>query len=492
MTQTRRRYLAIDLGASSGRALVGTMARGRLDLREIHRFANEPVAMGGTLYWDFPRLWQETCEALRRCARAGASMLDGIGIDTWGVDFGLLGRDGRLNGNPLCYRDAVTEGAVEVITGALPPSRFYALTGMAAGRVSTLAQLLGLRREAGGARLREADTLLMMPGLFRYFLCGHKAVERTAAGSSLLTNVRTGRWCGSVLKTLDLPGRLLPPIVPSGTVVGKLDSDLARRADLNQAPVIAVAGHDTLSAAVAAPHAGDDTVFLAAGTWSVVGALRPRPLTTAEVMDRGFVNELAPAGVLLAKNLIGLYLFENLRRAMVRRGRALSYEDMIRAVAASPPLVRRLDVGAPEFFVTDDPMESVREHLRRTGQKQLRGWPAVARVILEGLAWSYRGAVRELADLTGCSFTRISMVGGGTHNRVLCQMTADATGLEVLAGPSEATAAGNIGLQAVATGVLEDTTNLRDLVRESLPIRRYVPHNADAWNRSALALGLLQ
>ena len=488
MAPTRHRYLAIDLGASSGRALLGIVARGRLDLREIHRFANEPVAMGGTLYWDVPRLWQETCEALRRCAQTGVRRLDGIGIDTWGVDFGLLGRDGRLNGNPFCYRDAVTEGAVEAVTAALPPSRFFSLTGMTASRVSTLAQLVGLGREAGGTRLREADTLLMMPGLFRYLLCGHKAVERTAAGSSALTNVRTGRWCGSVLEALNLPRRLLPPIVPSGTVVGALDQDLAKHTGLERAPVIAVAGHDTLSAAVAAPHAGDDTVFLSCGTWSIVGALRSRPVTTAAAMDSGFVNELAPVGVLLARNLTGLYLFENLRRAMARRGCVLSYADMTRAAADSPALVRRLEVGAPEFFVTDDPIESVRQHLRSSGQKQLRGWPDVARAILEGLAWSYRGAVRDLARLTGCSYTRISLVGGGTRNRLLCQMTADATGLEVLAGPSEATAAGNVGLQAVATGALEDTADIRDLVRESLPIRRYVPRHADAWERSDSAL----
>lgn len=488
MPRTRHRYLAIDLGASSGRALLGTVARGRLDLREIHRFANAPVAMRGTLYWDVPRLWQETCEALNRCAQAGVPKLDGIGIDTWGVDFGLLGPDGRLNGNPFCHRDAVTDGAVEAITAALPPSRLFSLTGMAASRVSTLAQLVGLSREAGGTRLREAGTLLMMPGLFRFLLCGHGAVERTAAGSSALTNVRTGRWSRSVLETLDLPRQLLPPIVPTGTVVGTLGPDLASRVGVDPAPVIAVAGHDTLSAAVAAPYAGEDTVFLSCGTWSILGVLRSRPMTTPEALYSGFINELAPVGVLLAKNLTGLHLFESLRRAMARRGRALSYADMTREAAAAPALVRWLDVGAPEFFVADDPMKSVREHLERTGQKQLRGWPAVARAILEGLAWSYRGAARELAHLTGDAYTRISMVGGGTRNRLLCQMTADATGLEVLAGPPEATAAGNVGLQAVATGALEDIDDIGDLVRESLPIRRYLPRSADAWERSDSAL----
>ena len=483
MTRKPGTYLGLDLGASSGRAVVGTVSQGRLALRQVHRFANAPVEMGGTLYWDLPRLWGEAREALRQCGQRGINRLDGIGIDTWGVDFGLLGPDGRLNGSPLCYRDKITAGAVERLHAVLSPERLYALTGMSASRVGTLAQLVGLRGEAGGARLRHAETLLMMPGLFRYFLCGHRGVERTMAGSTLLTNVRTGRWCGTLLKALDLPARILPPIVPPATLVGRLDTALAGEAGLDQVPIIAVAGHDTLAAAAAAPFADEGTAFISMGTWAVVGVIRQQPITTADALRRGFVNELGLDSVLFARNLSGLYLFENLRRALARRGVKVSYAAMVTAAAAARPFACRLDINAPEFFVTDDPMDSTRTYLERTGQQRLSAWPAVARGLLEGLTWSLRQALRDLAELTGQSLQRISMVGGGTRNRLLCQWVADATGLELLAGPAEATAAGNVAVQALATGRVDESNEIRDLVRSSFSLRRYHPRCGPDWDR---------
>ncbi|MDD5708058.1 MAG: FGGY family carbohydrate kinase [Kiritimatiellae bacterium] len=489
MNRKASRYLAMDLGASSGRGVLGTLAGGCLRLTELHRFANGPVGMGGTLYWDLPRLWGETLQALRACAGRGGAVLDGIGIDSWGVDFGLIGRDGRLNGNPLCYRDAIAEGAVGTIERTFAPARFFKLTGMALSRVSTLSQLVGLSRAAGGARLREADVMLMMPDLFRYLLCGHKAVDRTLAGSTHLTNVRTGKWSRPILKALKLPSRILPPIVRPGTAVGKVEAATAVLAGINQAPVIAVAGHDTLSAAAAAPYADDDrTVFLSTGTWSVAGVLRAAPETGENARSRGFVNELAVDGVLLARNMIGLYLFENLKRALARRDASVSYADMIVAAAAAKPFACFLDVGAPEFFVTEDPMRAAGAYLARTGRKPLRAWPALARAILEGLAWSYRQAVDDLRAITGRAFTRINMVGGGTNNALLCRMTADATGLEVLAGPAEATAAGNIGLQALATGRLRSPAAIRMLVRDSFRVTRYKPGRTASWDRAEGAL----
>jgi rhamnulokinase/L-fuculokinase len=490
MKRQRRKFLAFDLGASSGRAVVGTLAGGRLALEEIHRFTNAPVDMRGTLFWDFPALWREVREALRLCAARGHAALDGIGIDTWGVDFGLLGRDGRLNGNPFCYRDAITEGMDAVIAGKMAPEKLYTLTGMTLGRVGTLPQLVGLGRERGGARLQQAETLLMMPDLFRYFLCGHRGVERTIAGSSFLTNVRTGAWCGPVLKAFGLPRRMLPPIIPTGTVVGRLNAGLAKASGLNRAPVVAVAGHDTLSAAAAAPVADAGTVFLSTGTWSVIGVERPDPVTSAEAMRRGFVNELGVHGVLFARNLIGLYLFENLKRSLAREGKALTYATMIQAARAARPFACRLDVSAPEFFVTDDPRAAIRTYLKRTRQKPVRTWPEAARAILEGLAWSYRSATRDLATLTGTSFRRISMVGGGTHNRLLCGMAADATGLDVMAGPAEATVIGNIGLQATATGALKDAEAIRVLARRSFEVKRYRPRDAAAWDEAERRRGI--
>ena len=483
MTAARpARFLAFDLGASSGRAVVGALDAGRWSLDEIHRFPNGPVDMDGTLYWDFPGLWREIREGLRLCAAKGYARLDGIGVDTWGVDFGLLGRDGRLNGNPFCYRDAITEGMDTLIARVIAPEKLYAVTGMCPGRIATLPQLVGLSRECGGARLREADALLMIPDCLRYFLCGHRGVERTIAGSSLLTNVRTGGWSGTVLKAFGLPRRILPPIVSTGTVVGRLNVDLAAGSGLNRAPVVAVAGHDTLSAAAAAPIADEDTVFISCGTWSVVGIEPQRPITTAEALRHGFVNELGVSGVLFARNLIGLYLFENLKRSLAREGEALSYAAMIKAAEAAGPFACRLDVNAPEFLVTEDPRAAVRAYLKRTRQKPLRTWPEAARAILEGVAWSYRDTVRDLEAVTGRSFKRICMVGGGTRNRLLCRMAADAAGLDVIAGPAEATVAGNLGLQALATARLRDPDDIRAAVRQSFKLRTYKPRSMEAWN----------
>jgi rhamnulokinase len=245
---------------------------------------------------------------------------------------------------------------------------------------------------------------------------------------------------------------------------------------------VAVAGHDTLSAAAAAPYADAETVFLSSGTWSVIGVLLPHPMTTTEAFRRGFMNELAVEGILLAKNLIGTYLFENLKRALARQGENLSYAEMVRAAAAARSFACRLDVGAPEFFVTEDPFASVQAYLKRTRQKPLKTWHEAARAILEALAWSFRDTIRDLSALTGRKFRRIGMVGGGTRNRLLCQMVADATGLEVLAGPAEATAAGNVALQAMATGVVCGTAEVRELVRASFPVRHYRPRFAESWN----------
>jgi len=483
MPTVSRKWLGFDIGASSGRAMLGRLHGGQLQIEELYRFANAPVALGGTLYWDVLALWGHIVEALRICARQGHRDLAGIGVDTWGVDFGLLGNDDRLLGNPFCYRDAITAGAVEAITVVFPAERLFQLTGLPPGRVTTLAQLVGLRREGGGARLRAADTLLMMPDLFRYFLCGDKAVERTVAGSSLLLNVRTGQWCNALLRRLNLPRRILPRLVEPGTATGRLRKELARETGLNEAAVVAVAGHDTAAAAAAVPFADDKTAFISAGTWSVLGVIRHDPITSREALRRGFVNEFGLNSMLFVRNLMGLYLFENLRRSRLRCGERLTYAGMIRAVSQVAPFQRVLDINAPVFFVSEDPMVSVNAHLRATGQKPLRHWAEAGRAIMEGLAFSHREAMQDLAALTSRAFRRICLVGGGSRNRLLCQMTADATGLEVLAGPAEATVVGNLAIQALAVGHLRNAAAIRALVRRSFVLRVFKPRSADVWSK---------
>ncbi|MBU4211719.1 MAG: rhamnulokinase [Verrucomicrobia bacterium] len=487
MKTKAKTYLGFDFGASSVRVVVGILADRQLSLKEIHRFPNAPVETSGVLRWDFPCLWRQVVASLRMCGRQGYTPLSGIGIDTWGVDFGLLGNDGKLIANPLCYRDRITAGSVEAITRAVGAERVYKLTGLAPGRVSTLAQLVGLCRSPGKAGLERAATLLMMPDLFRFRLCGHKSVERTIAGSSILVDLRTGKWSDVLFKRLGLPRRIMPALTPPATVVGHLHGELAATAGINRAPVVAVCGHDTLSAAAAAPYVDAETAFISSGTWSVVGVIRKEPITTLRAMRRGYVNETGLDSILFAKNMVGLYLLENLRRYLERQGAPLSNAAMIQAAGKEKPFAGYLDVNAPEFFVCDDPESSIARFLRRTGQKQVRGWPATARLIIEGVAWSFRQAMEELAALTGSKFKRICLVGGGSRNRMLCQMTADATGLKVLAGPAEATVAGNLAAQALATGRLKGPENIRELIRNSFKPELFSPRNAALWAKAAEA-----
>lgn len=478
-------YLGFDFGATSGRAVIGRLADRRLSIKEIHRFANAPVEASGALRWDFPGLWRQVIETLRICGARGYTPLSGIGIDTWGVDFGLLGNDGELIANPRCYRDRITAGSVEAIARAVGTERVYKLTGLAPGRVSTLAQLVGLRRSSDKAGLERAATLLMMPDLFRFRLCGHKSVERTIAGSSILVDLRTGTWSNVLFKCLGLPRRIMPELTPPATVVGRLHSELAATAGINRARVVAVCGHDTLSAAAAAPYVDAETAFISSGTWSVVGVIRQEPITTLQAMRLGYVNETGLDSILFAKNMAGLYLLENLRRYLERQGERLSNATMIQTAVKAKPFAGYLDVNAPEFFVCNDPAATITRFLRRTGQKPVRGWPATARLIIEGVAWSFRQAMAELAELTGAQFKRICLVGGGSRNRLLCQMTADATGLPVLAGPSEATVAGNLAVQALATGRLKGPESVRELVGNSFEPESFMPRNTALWEKHA-------
>lgn len=325
---TKKVYLAFDLGASSGRAVLGFVEHGKLRMKEINRFSNEHHLLGKSLYWDFIALWKHIVESIRICSGIGYPDLNGIGIDTWGVDFGLIGKDGRLIGQPFCYRDEITKGADKVIRSTLGVEKLYKITGLSLTRVATLPQLIGIKTSAASERLRIADCLLMMPDLFRYYLCGHKAVEKTIAGSSQLANVRTGKWSSTIFKAFNLPKRLMPDIILPGTIAGKLDAGIAKTCKVNQVPIIAVAGHDTASAAAAVPYADEGSVFISCGTWSILGQFMEKPLTTPETLKYGFINEFGVDSILFVKNLMGLYLFENYKRELNRSGQKLSYSQV--------------------------------------------------------------------------------------------------------------------------------------------------------------------
>ncbi len=482
MKKSRRVYLGFDLGASSGRAVLGTLENRRLQIEEISRFPNTPGRLGDRLYWNVLSLWGRVVDAMRLCAQQRHETLSGIGVDTWGVDFGLLGPDDALMGNPLCYRDAVTEGIEAVIRAAVAEEELYRLTGWPVVRVSTLSEWVALNRTSGADTTQSARTLLLMSDLFRFFLCGHKAVELTSAGSGQLCNVGKGVWCKKLLAAFRLPGNILPPLVKTATVVGRLRAELAAETGLNRAPVVAVAGHDSASAAAAVPFADRDCAFISCGTWSVVGAIQTAPNTSREALAAGFVNEFGLESMLLVKNIIGLHPFECLHRALNRDSRKISYAAMVGTAAAAKPFGRYLDIGSPLLFATDDAEASIRRFLRATGQKSTANTGEIIRAVLEALAWKYRATISQLAMLTGRELKRICLVGGGARNRLLCQMAADATGLEVIAGPAEATVAGNLAVQALATGQLHTAADIRELVRNSFSLKTYRPRAKESWD----------
>jgi len=483
MRKSKHVYLGFDLGASSGRAVLGTIENRRLRIEEISRFSNTPCRLGDRLYWNVLSLWGRLVDAMRLCAQQGHKTPSGIGVDTWGVDFGLIGPDDALLGNPLCYRDAITIDIEPVIRAAISEEELYRLTGWPVVRVSTLSEWAALGRTPSLAAMQSAQTLLPMPDLFRFLLSGHKAVELTSAGSGQLCDVRKRDWCAKLLAAIDLPRRLLPELVKPATVVGRLCAELAAETGLNRAPVVAVAGHDTASAAAAVPFVDSDCAMIGCGTWSVVGAIQEEPDTSREALAAGFVNEFGLNSILFVKNIVGLYLFESLHRALNRDSRKTSYAAMVRSAMGAKPFRNYLDINSPLLFATDDAEASVRSFLRSTGRKGTADMADIIRAVLEALAWSYRATLAQLATLTGRKLRRICLVGGGSRNRLLCQMAADATGLEVIAGPAEATVVGNLASQALATRQLQTVTDIRELVRESFDLKTYRPRATGLWDK---------
>ena len=411
-------WLGIDLGASSGRAVLGRLDNDRLLLEEVHRFPHGPVPLGGTLWWDVLHLWSGILDSLRACARGGVDKLSGIGITTWGIDFGLLSADGRLIENPVCYRDHRTEGMDAAIRERFDDRTFYQRTGMAVSRMGTLPQLLGLRRQPGDV-LKRAGSLLQMPDLLRFFLGGERSTEPTIAGSTLMTDVHRRTWSREVLDAFGLPAGILPRIGRCAEASGCLPQSLCVETGIRSAPVVTVAGHDTLSAVAAAPLAGPRTIFLSTGTWSVLGLAVTEPVTAETAFSSGFVNELAVEGIAFVKNLMGFYLLEDLRA----RWGSSAYADLVAAAEAARPFRAILDMEDPAFFAPEDPEAAVAAYLRRTGQTLADGCGTLSRgelvrSQLEGLALLYRRTVEELVSATGIRPDGICLVGGGCRNRL--------------------------------------------------------------------------
>jgi len=478
------KFLAFDLGAESGRGVIGHFDGAKLRLEDVHRFPNGGVRCGDTLYWNTFRLWSEIKQGATLAAKQHGADLAGIGVDTWGVDFGLLDRNGELIGAPVCYRDPRNGPAMAAALRKVPRKEIYASTGLQFMQFNTLFQLHALARKKS-PQLDGAATFLMMPDLFNYWFSGKKVCEYSIASTTQFLNARKKTWDLALLKKLGIPARILPKIVKSGTVLGPLLKSVREETGLGPVPVIATGCHDTASAVAAVPARGRDHVYISSGTWSLMGAELDAPLINDTTAGYNFTNEGGVCGtVRFLKNIMGLWLLQQCRAAWKRAGEDLSYDQIRQLADGAKPLVSIVEPDHKEFLAPADMPAAIRDFCKRTGQPVPQDKGAVARCALESLALKYRWTLERIEECRGRGASVIHIVGGGTQNRLLCQMAADACNCRVVAGPVEATAIGNIMMQAVSAGDLQSIAAARDVIRDSFEVQEYAPQHRGGWDEA--------
>jgi rhamnulokinase len=476
--------LAVDLGASGGRVVSGAFDGRLLELEEIHRFENGPVAMGGQLIWDLPRLWQEVVAGLRAAAARHGGGVASVGVDTWGVDFSFLAADDTLLANPVCYRDPRTRGLLTAAEEIVPREEIFAATGLQFMEINSLYQLLALRRSPV---LQAADRLLMIPDLFHWLLSGQRSNERTNATTSQCFDPRANDWAFAMLERFGLPRRIFGPVIEPGTDLGSLRPEVAAETGLQAARVLVPGTHDTASAVVAVPAAEPpssrpDWCYVSLGTWALVGAELDRPLVTPECRALNFTNEGGVGGTTrLLKNVCGLWLVQQCRAAWRRQGKEWTWDQLTALAAEAKPLVTLVDPDDPALVAPADMPEAIRSLARAAGEPVPESTAAVVRAALESVAAAIRRRIGELDALLGRRIGRVHVVGGGVKNRLLCQMIADATGRPVVAGPVEATAIGNLLVQLTARAGVVDLRAMREIVRQSFEPETFEPRAAAAW-----------
>lgn len=479
MIQTKR-VLAFDFGASSGRAMIGEYDGNTITLKEIHRFSNDPVVVGDTMYWDTLRLFYEIKQGMMKAKHAGG--FQSIAVDTWGVDFGLLDEDGRLLENPVHYRDARTTGMLKEAFELLDETAFYEITGNQFMEINTAFQLLSLAKKRPKL-LERAKTMLMTPDLFHYLLSGVKKTEYSIASTSQLLDAKKRVWSDQVLEALQLPKEIFTEIVPSGTKIGQLSKEICEELGLEPVDIIAVAGHDTQSALAAVPTEEKDFIFLSCGTWSLLGTELEEPIINQKSAEFNITNEGGYANkATFLKNIIGLWLIQESRRQWIREGEEYGFgllEEMAKEVK---PFQCFIDPDSPEFIPAGNVPRRIREYCKKTGQEVPMSSAEITRCINESLAMKYRYSLEQIAECTGKEYQSIHIVGGGVQSTLLCQMTANSCNCKVVGGPVEATVFGNIALQLVASGDIKDLSQVRKVISASSELYTYEPMDSDLWN----------
>jgi rhamnulokinase len=476
-------FLACDLGAESGRVMLGTLTDGKLALEEIHRFPNGAIAINGSLRWDVLRLFEELKNGLRKAGQRNLNVRS-LSTDSWGVDYVLLRDEEPMLTAPYQYRDARTDHGLEQAFALVPRAEIFAETGIQFMTINTLYQLLADRQQRREI-LDFADRFLLIGDYLNYLFSGVGVAEESLASTTQLYNPKTRAWSEPLLKKLGLPGRIFPKLVASGTRLGPLLPTLAQETGLKNIEVVSTCSHDTGAAIAAVPAEGNDWAYLSSGTWSLLGIESPVPVINEKTSHFNFTNEAGFGGTTrLLKNIVGLWILQECRRSWIQEHQEYSYDDLTRLASEASPLVSLIHPSDPRFGKPGSMPQKISDYCRETGQTAPASVGATARCILESLALLYRQTLEEIEQLSGRTLNVLHIVGGGSKNRLLNQFSANATGRRVLAGPVEATAIGNVLVQAIAMGQLKDLPALRQVVRASFPIETYSPAEAAAWQQA--------
>lgn len=478
-----KKYIAVDLGAESGRVMIGSISNDKLVLEEIHRFGNGPIEEDGSLRWDFKKLLSEIKAGISKAAKKAGNTVAGIGVDSWGVDFGLLDTDGRLIENPYHYRDSRTNGMMEKAFDLLSKREIYESTGLQFMQLNSVYQLLAMRLTNSHA-LAKAKSLVFMADLVSYFLSGDIFAEYSLASTSQFMDMRTGLWSQEVLDRLSLPVDILPEVVKPGTIVGHLTPGIQKELGCGPIPVIAIGSHDTASAVAGVPAGESRWAYLSSGTWSLMGVEIPEAIINNKTFQYEFTNEGGIENTIrLLKNIMGLWLLQECRRHWQKEGTDLSYDKLIKMAEQAEPFAGFLNVDDTTFLAPGDMPNRINECLARTGQNITQDKGQLSRMILESLAFKYRHVMEAIEDITGITVEVLHIVGGGIQNKLLCQFTADATGKKVISGPIEATTSGNVLMQAKAVGQIETLSRARQIVRNSFDLKEYLPQDTELWQK---------
>ncbi|MBR4109362.1 MAG: rhamnulokinase [Oscillospiraceae bacterium] len=478
-----KNFLAFDLGASNGRAILGRFDGKRMIMEELHRFENHYIEMNGVFYWDTPYLFDQLKQGLLAFRQGGYGELTAFGIDTWGVDYGLLDKNGHLAGVPRSYRLGTQED-VDAVKAQIPADVLYTRSGIDTGLTfNTLYQLYRRKRE-GDSALEIADTMLLTPDLLGYFLTGAKGTEYTIATTTQLYDPVKKDWDWETIRQLGLPEHIFTKIDKTGTVRGYLRQEICEELGINPAAFVAVGSHDTASSVAAIPGTGS-FAFCSSGTWSLVGVETDTPVLTQEAAEAGFSNEgTIQGGFRPLRNIVGMWIIQECRRDWKKQGKDLSWDDIVREASQAAPFRSIIDTDSPEFYAGGNMENKIREYCKKTGQPEPETVGQVARCFYESLALKYRNVLENLETMKGQRIDSLNIVGGGCQNRLLNQMAADAMDRDVITGPVEGAALGNLLTQAMAMGDITNLEELRQVVRNSESVEVWHPNHTDNWDEA--------